>query len=220
MSILQLEENFSKRFIELSTELGTLFENIKTEKISLENNEISKAILLRLKYYFEYQYNVKKFLQKRYVASNADFFVETIAFYLKVVFEIYKIPFEVHSERKLERKRGSMRPDISIWRNDKVVAIIECKTQFGRNRENWEKDFSERDKKLKDIFPEALAFLVVMSSENWPGFGNNKNVGRKYFCLYNVWPNIVDTNKLSDYLLNPIESVIEQVIKKTEEVVT
>ena len=128
------------------------------------------------------------------------------------------MPLEVHSERQVQRKRGSIRPDISIWKNDEVVAIIECKTQLGWNRDSWEKDFCERENKLKKLFPNASAYLIVMTSLNWSGFGNDKNVGRKYFCLYNVWPTDVDLNKLADYLLNPIEPIICYFIENYREI--
>lgn len=214
MNILKLEENFSKNFIGLSNDLKKLFDEIvKDGKIDLKNNEISKAILIRLKYYYDYQKTIKEILNKRYASPAADFFVETVTFYLKTVFRIYDLPLEVHSERQIKRKRGSIRPDISVWRNNEVVAIIECKTQLGWNRHNWKDNFTEREEKFKKDFPNASAFLIVMTSLNWAGFGEDKNVGEKYFCLSNVWPTDVDTDKLNGYLLNPIEPIISYFIK-------
>ena len=215
MGILKLEENFSKNFTELSNELNKLFEEIiKYRKIDFNNRDISKAILVRLKYYYNYQNAIKTLLNKRYASPAADFFVETITFYLSAVFKIYKIPLEVYSEKQIKRRRGSIRPDISIWRNDEeVVAIIECKTQLGWNRTNWKEDFSERENELKKVFPNASAFLVVMTSLNWPGFGEDKNVGKKYFCLSNVWPIDIGLNNIDDCLLNPIEPMLRHFIK-------
>ncbi len=216
MRILKLEKSFSENFKALSNELNKLFEKIiNYGKVDLNNNEISKAILVRLKYYYDHQNAIKELLNKRYASPAADFFVETIAFYLNAVFKIYKMPLEVHSERQIKRKRSSIRPDISIWRGDtEVVAIIECKTQLGWNRHDWKNNFSERENKLKKEFPNASAFLIVLTSLNWSGFGEDKNVGKKYFCLSNVWPTDINIDKLDDYLLNPIEPIICNLIKK------
>jgi hypothetical protein len=101
-----------------------------------------------------------------------------------------------------------MRPDISIWLDDNLIAILECKTQLGWNRDNWKKDFEEREKKLKREYPEAQAYLLVVTSLNWGGFGQDENAGRKYFCLSSEWPNRIDINKLDNYLLNPIDEPI------------
>lgn len=214
MEILKLEKIFSENYKALSNELNKLSDNIINHgKVDLDNNEISKAILIRLKYYYDHQNAIKKLLNKRYASPAADFFVETITFYLNAVFKIYKIPFEVHSERQIKRKRNSIRPDISIWRGDaEVVAIIECKTQLGWNRHDWKINFSERENKLKKEFPNASAFLIVLTSLNWPGFGEDKEVGKKYFCLLDVWPTNVNIDKLD--LLNPIEPIICDLIEK------
>lgn len=54
-----------------------------------------------------------------------------------------------------------------------------------------------------------------MTSLNWPGFGEDKNVGKKYFCLLkNVWPTDINIDKLEGDLLNSIEPIICNLIKK------
>ena len=215
MSILDLEREFSKNFSALSSEFKRLFDSITEEgKVDLKHNEISKSILVRLKCYYDYQDALKSLLNKRYAPPAADFFVETVVFYLGAVFKIYNVPLEVWSERQIEKKRGSIRPDISIWRSgSEVVGIIECKTQLGWKRDSWESDFSERENVLRGRFPKASAFLIVMTSLNWPGFGQDENVGRKYFCLLDdVWPNKINLDKPGDKLLNPIEPMISYLV--------
>ncbi|MNE59703.1 hypothetical protein D3C80_1548150 [compost metagenome] len=115
---------------------------------------------------------------------------------------------QAHSERQIKQKRGAIRPDISIWRQNEVIAIIECKTQLGWNRYNWEQDFNEREKKLKIEFPNAKAFLLVMSGLNWGGFSNNKELNSKYFCLLaNIWP--PDYSSINQ-LMTPVEGLFKQ----------
>lgn len=69
------------------------------------------------------------------MSTASDFFVEAIIFYLKLILEKNKIDYEVHSERQIRQKRGAIRPDISVWKKDKVIAVLECKAQLGWNRD-------------------------------------------------------------------------------------
>jgi hypothetical protein len=215
MGLIEFEKEYSKEIAFSFDSLKNLYEKmIKLKTIDLNKKEISKAILIRLNSWYSLQNNIKKFLNKRYVAAGSDFFVETVIFYLKVVFEIFGVKREVHSERQIVRRRGAIRPDISIWDKDVVKAIIECKTQLGWNRYKWRDDFIKKEKKLKSEFPNARAFLVVMTSRNWPGFGKDKNVGKKFFTLYNVWPTEIDPNgDLNEYIENPIEPLIKSLIE-------
>lgn len=106
-----------------------------------------------------------------------------------------------------------MRPDISIWDNDKVIAIIECKTNLGWNRIKWENDFIAREIKLKNDFPEANAFLLIMTSVNWPGIPkDNKNLGDKYFILSEVWPTRITYENFDSIIINPIEDLFKKLI--------
>lgn len=188
MSLLEFEKKYWESLDNQQKQLLSLYEEIKSNaSISLEERDITKAILLRMKAYYDAQGKIKKFLNKRYLSPASDFFVETIVFYLKVIFDIEDISLEVHSERQIRQKRGTIRPDISVWKNNKVVAIVECKTQLGWNRDKWEEDFEKRESKLKKEFPNAKAFLVVMTSKNWPGFpDDNKKVGEQYFTLSSI----------------------------------
>lgn len=112
---------------------------------------------------------------------------------------------------QLKKKRGAIRPDISVWKGDEVIAIIECKTQLGWNREKWEEDFLKREINLKEKFPKAKAYLLVMSLENWPGFGDNCNCGSKYFVLSKYWPGILSVVQ-ADAIEMPIEKLFENII--------
>lgn len=102
-----------------------------------------------------------------------------------------------------------MRPDISIWHNHELLAIIECKTQLGWHRHNWYEHFQYRENKLKEDFPKAEIFLIVMTSCNWGGFSNHPRVGERLFCLLNEkWPT-------QDFLT--LDTRIEQLFEKIKE---
>jgi hypothetical protein len=214
MSLIEFEKKYWESLDNQQKQLVSLYEEIKSNaSISLEGRNITKAILLRMKAYYNTQNKIKKFLNKRYLSAASDFFVEAIAFYLKLIFDKKGVDFEVHSERQIMPKRRAIRPDISVWENDKVVAIIECKTQLGWNRDKWEEDFRKRESKLKDKFPNAKAFLVVMTSENWPGFSDdNKKVGEQYFTLSSTWPTNIPDDKVDSVIMNPIEDLFKKII--------
>jgi len=145
MSLLEFEKKYWESLDNQQKQLLSLYEEIKSNaSISLKKRDITKAILLRMKAYYDVQDKIKKFLNKRYLSPASDFFVETIVFYLKVIFDIEDIGLEVHSERQIRQKKGTIRPDISVWKNNKVVAIVECKTQLGWNRDKWEEDFKKK----------------------------------------------------------------------------
>jgi len=217
MSLLKFEKKYWESLNNQQKQLVSLYEEIKSNaSISLEEKDITKAILFRMKAYYNTQNKIKEFLNKRYVSAASDFFVEAIAFYLKLIFDKKGINFEVHSERQIIPRRGAIRPDISVWKNDKVVAIIECKTQLGWNRDKWEEDFKKRESKLQDAFPNAKAFLVVMTSENWSGFpDDNKKVGKQYFTLSSTWPTNISEDKIDSVIMNPIEGLFKKIISGT-----
>jgi hypothetical protein len=211
MNLISLEKKYSKEFDTFFNSFrDCLDEMVKLKNVDLDQKEVTQAILLRLHSWYSLQNKIKKSLKKRIATPGSDFFVETLLFYLKVAFEILNVNQEVHSEEQIKRKRGAIRPDISIWKGNKVVAIIECKTQLGWNRHGWKEDFMEKEEKLRSEFPDAKAYLVVMTSKNWPGFGEDENVGKKFFTLYNAWPSEIDpTNSLDKYVVNPIEPLIK-----------
>jgi hypothetical protein len=181
---------------------------LKDYKFDLNENQISDAILERLKTYYVTQNHIKIFLGKHYVTAAADFFVETTLFYLNLYLESQKSGLKAFSEKKIKAARNSIRPDISVWRDDEVIAIIECKTQLGWNRNNWEQDYNSRESILKVDFPNAKSFLLVMTGENWGGFGEHHYLNSNFFCLLkNTWP---FSYTGSEQIFTPIENLFKQ----------
>jgi hypothetical protein len=174
----------------------------------LTKSEISEAIIERLKAYYLTQENIKRFLDKRYVAAASDFFVESILFFLRLYLQSQGGQLQAHSEKQIMKTKNSIRPDISIWKQNEVVAIIECKTQLGWNRDNWEQLYNDRGIKLKKDFPNAQSFLLVMTGLNWGGFGTHVNLNDKFFCLLNdIWPT---QYVASEQIMTPIEKLFSQ----------
>ena len=182
-------------------------------QIDLNTTDITHAVLLRLKSFLLCQEKIKAELGKVYAAPAADFFVESVCFFLTVVLGRLDSSLTVASEKNIVRRQGSMRPDISIWRGETVVAAIECKTQLGWNRDGWLHDFENREKRLAAEFSSAKLFLLVMTASNWPGFGDDRRVGSQFFVLLNdIWPNTFDPSSSTTSITHPIERLFRELI--------
>ena len=178
--------------------------------LPVEGQEVTTSILLTLKAYLAVEDDVKAFLDKRVRGHAADFFVETLLFYIRVFIQTHGLGLRALSEKSITTKRGSKRPDISIWRGDQLVAVIECKTNLGWNRYEWEKDFEQREVEVHHHFPSAKCFLVVLTEVNWHGFGENPRVGDQYFALSKVWPSDVNLDHPEDSICNAVEPLFRQ----------
>ena len=210
-----MEHEFCDYYSKLPFELGLLYNKLlKNHKFKLNSNEITKAIILRLKTYYETQDKIIKFLGKKSVSPASDFFVETVLFYLKLLLEPKKVKLEAKSEVRFNTKNGYIKPDISVWKDGKVVAIIECKTNLGFRRNDWESDFYLRTEKLKTVFPKAGSFLLVLSLKNWSGFGKgNDKVGKQYFALSNTSLRKIKDTPLDKVVENRIEELFSKILK-------
>lgn len=181
--------------------------------LDLDADELTVASLLRLRSFFHAQAAIKAQLGKVYAAPAADFFVETVLFYLRVALARLDPTLTLASERNIVSKRGSLRPDISIWRGSDVVAAVECKTQLGWNRDGWLRDFESREIRLRNDHPDAKLFLLVMTGSNWSGFGNDVRVGKQLFVLLdNIWPREFDES-IRTSIVHRVESLIAGIVR-------
>jgi len=185
---------------------------IKQGQLPIKGLSVTRSVLLRMVAFYEMHYRIKQFLSKRYTGPAADFFVETVVFYLKALAITRQLNIEVASELQLKRARGAMRPDISVWRNNRCLACVECKTQLGWNRGGWESQFLEREERLLADFAGASTFLLVLTADNWGGFGENPQLGKKYFVLSEIWPTHIDFDRLEDIVVTPIEGLLARVV--------
>jgi hypothetical protein len=214
MSLEDRENQFSNYYRGLSRQFTQCYDDILgNNNLSLNGNDVTKAIILRLKTYYETQDEIMKFLGKKSVAPASDFFVETVVFYLKLLLEQSKSRLKIKSEARFYTKNSYIKPDISLWDGKKVVAIIECKTNLGFARKKWEADFKAREKDLKIAFPKAKAFLLVLSSKNWSGFAtNDKKVGIQYFSLSTTSLRKIKDKPLDTVIKNKIEPLFKQLL--------
>lgn len=216
MKLAEIEKEYTDIYKSQSEVLENAFKKAITSDLTLDSSEFTQCLIQRLKTYYETQDNIKRFLNKRYAAPAADYFVESVLYFLKLALKISNSKLEAHSERQIKQRKNSIRPDISIWKGDSVVSIIECKTQLGWNRLTWENDFNKREQKLRKNFPEANAYLLVMTGNNWGGFSEENILSHKYYCILNdVWPTEIDMESISNNILTPIENLFKEVLKNS-----
>ncbi|MHC5734692.1 hypothetical protein [Nostoc sp.] len=203
---LKFEDEYANALDNLASALKRSYEQIKQTSTFSNEFDYSQAIANRLRAFYSSQSAVNIFLGKQVAQAGSDFFVEIVLFFLKLFNDLENLGLKIASERPLQTKRNTIRPDINVWRGDELLAIIECKTQLGWHRQNWDEHFQYREHKLKEVSENAKIFLVVMTSCNWGGFGNDSRVGEQLFCLLNEkWPT-------DDFLT--LDSPIEQLFDK------
>lgn len=196
--INKLEEKYLKSF-KIQTQYLTDIYNTYLKETDLEwwkfnedSKELTVSIINRLKAYYNHGNDIKDLLDKNKLAPASDFFVEQVAFFVKLYLAKVNPGLIVCSERTVSLDRGYIIPDISIWNDkDELVSIIECKTQLGFNRKNWYDDFITREKKL----PNTKCFYIVMTNNNWDGLADKlgedyqQSKTRQFFCLLkDKWP--------------------------------
>ena len=223
LSLHQIDTGYLNRLKEVTKQLTDTYGSLLTNyHFDLTQTEISEAVIERLKTYYITQREIKQLLDKGYLAPASDFFVESVLFYLQIYLKQHKPKLTVKSEKDIlirkyidkdgKNKREVIRPDISIFKDDSVIAIIECKTQLGWNRHKWEIDFIDRKNKLLSKFSTAKAYLLVMTGDNWSGFENNIKKGTEYFCLLeDIWPTDYTD---SSQIMTSIESLFQMLTDK------
>ncbi|MBL7711757.1 MAG: hypothetical protein JNL13_04810, partial [Chitinophagaceae bacterium] len=149
-------KEFDQKYITALEAIPETLAEIK-QKISTDylfdnrTEEVSDALINRLKVYYESNQKIKNILNKGYLSNAADFLVESVLFYLHLYLQKHKSHLQAHSEKDIliekwvdetgKKKKRVIRPDITIMHGKTVYAIIVCKTQLGWKRINWELDF-------------------------------------------------------------------------------
>jgi hypothetical protein len=178
--------------------------------ISLAGNTITKSILLSMKALYESRYAVCHFLDKRQVGAGADFMFEVLIFHLKAFLSSHGSHLTVSGERSLPHSR--IRPDISVWLDDSLVAVIECKTSLGWSRTDWGSLFNERNQTICEAFPSAACYLVVLDGRDAPGLQGDNLAGQTYFALCRRPPHKVNASDPDSDILMPIEPMFSQIL--------
>ena len=99
-----------------------------------------------------------------------------------------------------------------------LLATIECKTNFGWNRDGWQIDHESRSDALNELCPECTSYLCVMTQKNWDSteLENSTKFGREWLCLCNENVGKLPAEITSDFILTPIEPMFIETLGKLE----
>lgn len=211
---IEIQDEYAFALDSLIPALKSSYGQMKLLCTSTGSFDYSQAITNRLRAFYLSQLGMKDFLDKKVAQAGSDFFVETVLFFLKLFNDVEDLGLEIKSEQAIQRRRNALRPDITIWSGSELLAVIECKTQLGWHRSAWDSHFKDRENKIKEVFPNAQIFLVVMSGSNWPGFGDDPRVGEQLFCLLKsgIWPTNLPIEYDETVLETRIEGLFEQLV--------
>lgn len=184
MNLTRIDKKHNNHYYHITEINKQILEELKSYKFDLEISEISDAIRNRMWTYYETHDNMKALLGKSQKQAAADFFVECCLFFLKAYFEANNSDYTVKSEVIIWNEgRNNIRPDITIWRKEDLVATIEVKVQLGRKRLSWKDELRQREIEIKDKKPNSFFAVVCFTENNWQGFDRDENFGTKYFSL-------------------------------------
>ena len=182
---------FEKGVAQTLTELRSEFKRLIVADQIAESRVATHFILDWMGEHFRALKRFDISISRSIAPSSADQYTAAVAATLKQFLIASDSNLEVKSEVSLVRKRGSIRPDISIWTpEDEVIAIIECKTNPGYNRSGWQRQYIDRTKKLQRLFPHASSHLAILTSENWDvtKYLDSVHRGRDWVCMSSIWP--------------------------------
>ena len=119
----------------------------------------------------------------------ADIFTEATNMLVDAIVrtkELREKNITIASEKNIKLPNGGFRkPDVSIWCNNQLVAVVECKTCLGRARNIW---LSEYDKRVNEFNTFGLKkdriILFVETEQGWGGFSKlDPRINDVWFAL-------------------------------------
>jgi len=175
----------------------------------LSSRKVTNFILVWMREYYLFQKKFDALFNRSVMQPAADQFTAVVALALQKYLSARQSIGSVKSETNLERRKGSLRPDISIWQSiGELVGVVECKTNLGRNRYGWKKQYEDRTKRISTLSSHCLSFLCVLTKENWEvsweEFSGSPLAGKKWLCLSDLWPSKMGRN-VSSSIIHPVE---------------
>lgn len=179
-SLSTIDNAFTSQYRSLLDIQRNIKHQLETYPFDLSKTEITNVIIERMyAFWFFNVKNNKEILNRDINTTAADFFTESCLLYFKSYFE-QRGGFTVFSEKKIYQ--SNIRPDISIWKDSRLVAVIELKVSDGWKGKSMLPHLQEREQQIKNLEPTAhfsvLAFwnFFDVSDSNW---------NSRYFGLLN-----------------------------------
>lgn len=184
MNLTAIESRFHQQYAGLLESQKSIFEVLKTYPFDLNGREMTDAILNRMDMLWVFNDGNNKLLGRSKNPSSADYFTETCLFFIKAYLENVDGRFQVASELgvNLVKSRNIVKPDISIWREGKLVGAIELKTLNDWIRDSWQGHLEGREAQIKSVSNTPDLFFAVIA--HWNFFDEESKVfNTKYFGL-------------------------------------
>lgn len=192
-NLLNIDSAFTKQYKELLEIQYDIYKKLKHYTFDLNKTEITDAIIARMDafWYFNVKNN-KDILNRKTNTTAADFFTETCLLFIKSYFK-EEDGYKVFSEENIlhgREEKGIIRPDISIRKNNKLIAVIELKVSNGWKGAEMLPHLKDRESKILKNYPNiffgVIAFWNFFNSEI-DGWGN-KYIGLKTYDEKNNHP--------------------------------
>lgn len=205
--LLSIDSAFTNHYRELLNIQKNIVAQLEAYHFDLSKSEITEAIIERMLSYWLFNVNNnKEILQRKTNPVAADFFTETCMLFLKSYYK--KNGYTVLSEKEVN-KNPIIRPDISIWKEEQLVAVIELKVSDGWKGKTIFSHLIEREKQIKNIYPNI--YFGVLAFWN---FFDSSEVGwnQKYFGLLKF-----KSDNKHEETGSTIEKMIVEINKNTQQ---
>lgn len=195
---------------ELKTALAVSDEEVTIQKPA------TKFILTWMRELKEFQREFGKLFGRQKRPPIADDFTAAVGFSLEQFVAAQGFPGAVLSEKTTHRARGATRPDISVWRGNKLIASVECKTDFGWSRKRWKEKWERRASNLETRHRDCASYLCVLSKKNWNAdeFESSPRFGNQWFCITQRGIGKLPLPVADTDILTPVERMFLDIVAK------
>jgi len=165
MQLIEIDQQFSEHYRQLLDIQQKVYEQMCNYQFDLDNSEITQSVINRMQAFWYFNVtNNKNILDRHANTVAADFFTETVLLYVKSYFAKYP-DIKVYSEKSIIRSKNSIKPDISIWKGDQLIAVLELKVNNGWKAKSIIEHLQQREEQIKNIFPNC--FFGVLAYWNF-----------------------------------------------------
>jgi len=205
-NLLAIDSAFTSHYRGLLEIQLSIMDKLKHYQFDLSKTEITDAIIDRMMAFWYFNVNNNKEIIGREINTTAaDFLTESCLLFLKSYFEQTE-DLKVLSEISITT--GSViRPDISIWKNNQLLAAIELKVSDGWKGKSIKSHLVERELQIKQVYPNCYFGVVAF----WNFFSDDfEGINTKYFGLLNF-----DKSNNHQRTADSIEKMIIEINKHT-----
>lgn len=198
-----IDSSFNNQYKGLLETQRNISQELEDYKFDLSSNEITNAVYERMMSFYYFNVENCKDLGRKVNTTSADFFTETCLFFLKTVLNQYGL--KVLSEQNIQLDKTSkkkIRPDISIWKKDKLIAVIELKVSNGWKGKFLIPHLNDRKKNILELYPNVFFGVIAF----WNCFGEGiETEDSIYLGLYGF---------SKEHGHQPTGNTIEQIIER------